>query len=166
MKSAPNLLPKALGVLFNGLSLEEYEGLQPADFAAIKTIRGPLFDTTLSTAAEINELAGIVQHLGIKRTYDYLLNTVIPMLNELYESGQTPQYSIITFHSPLLESERQAENAMLVLNEDKGPLTDIVSCPKCGAPKVHRKMAQTRSADEGQTSIYTCPNCGAGWSEG
>jgi DNA-directed RNA polymerase subunit M/transcription elongation factor TFIIS len=52
------------------------------------------------------------------------------------------------------------------MNADHGPLTDIAGCKRCGALKVHKKMAQTRSADEGATAIFTCPKCGFGWNEG
>jgi DNA-directed RNA polymerase subunit M/transcription elongation factor TFIIS len=165
-KSREGKLLRALGVLFKDVDPSQHGGLSPQSFIDLKTNAGPLFTTTVASGAEINELAGLVALQGLVETFKYLTDIVIPKLNEMHEVGQIPQHSIITFESPTLEVERRAEKAMLSLNEDKGPLTDAASCPKCGAPKVHRKVAQTRSADEGMTSIFLCPRCLFGWSEG
>lgn len=122
--------------------------------------------------AEIHDLGFLVRERGVEATWDYLTKTVIPILREQREivTRQPEKYTVvpyseIIFMSPLLEEEREREEIALALNKDEGPLTDIASCQRCPAKKVHRKVAQTRSADEGMTSIFKCPDCRFGWSE-
>ena len=127
---------------------------------------------TMQTISEIHDLSFLIRDHGALAAWDYLTKIVIPKLREQREIIHhepdrytvTP-YSEIIFLSPLLQEERYREEIALTLNKDEGPLTDIASCGKCSAPKVHRKVAQTRSADEGMTSIFTCPECRFGWSE-
>jgi DNA-directed RNA polymerase subunit M/transcription elongation factor TFIIS len=144
--------------------------LNASAFADLKVKTGetsrPLFVPSLETMAELVELSAMITDWGLQESYDYLVTKVIPKLEELHES-QTPQYSsVLIFNSPLTAVERQHEIIGASINSSLGPLTNITSCGRCGASKVHRKMAQTRSADEGTTAIFTCPDCGNQWQEG
>jgi len=123
----------------------------------------------ISNVAMISELVDISQLMmkkGVDVAWEYLTSVVIPKMNEQFESQSvvTP-FSTLIFESPLLEKHREVERAAMALNDDKGPLTDVTSCKKCGALKVHRIVKQTRSADEGATSIFDCPNCKFTWTE-
>lgn len=164
-----NSLLLAIGVVMEPYASAELK-LTPSDFANlnIDTSNGrrPLFTPSTKSCAEIIELAGMFKSIGVQKTYEYLVNHVIPKLQEMSEVGEVEYFSVLTFDSPLLEHERRNEEAMHTLNDDRGPLTDITPCVRCGAPKVHKKMQQTRSADEGMTAIYTCPVCKYGWTEG
>jgi DNA-directed RNA polymerase subunit M/transcription elongation factor TFIIS len=140
------------------------------DFVALRVREGdstrPLFTPSMQTMNELIELGKMFTKWGVQETYAYIKTKVIPELEEMYQAGKSERYSVLIFNSPLLEEERQNEEIMLAINADRGPLTDIASCIRCGEAKVHKKMAQTRSADEGATSIFTCPRCGWGWNEG
>lgn len=166
-KTRDNSLISILISLFEGL---DGEGLTPEDFVklTVKTPTGSvdLFTPTVKSCSELIEVGGMMRKFGVRATYDYITTHVIPKLEEMHEVGETEYHSVLIFDSPLLKEERENEDAMLSLNDDKGPLTDVASCFKCGEPKVHRKMAQTRSADEGMTAIFTCPTCKFTWSEG
>lgn len=122
--------------------------------------------------SEIYDLNFLMLAQGVQAAWDYLTQHVIPKMNEQWEvMSQAPSlfsitpHSTIIFDSPLLEEQRHREDIALALNKDEGPLTDAASCFKCGAQKVHRNIKQTRSADEGMTSIFKCPNCKFGWTE-
>lgn len=39
----------------------------------------------------------------------------------------------------------------------------LVTCPKCKSRNTSYTMVQTRSADEGMTTVCTCFNCGNNW---
>uniref|UniRef100_A0A6C0CHD9 TFIIS-type domain-containing protein n=1 Tax=viral metagenome TaxID=1070528 RepID=A0A6C0CHD9_9ZZZZ len=126
---------------------------------------------TAKTIAEMHDLSMMMHRLhteetnGVKAVYEYLTTKVIPILNEMIEDKQEEHFSIITFSSPLLHEYAKIEEAVLALNENRGPLTDATSCKRCGALKVHRRIAQTRSADEGFSSIFICPQCSFSWVE-
>jgi DNA-directed RNA polymerase subunit M/transcription elongation factor TFIIS len=114
---------------------------------------------------EMHDVSMMIMRMGVKAVYDYLTNVVMPILNEMIEDKQEQYFSIITFTSPLLKEYAEKEEAVLALNENKGPLTDASSCKRCGALQVHRRIAQTRSADEGFSSIFICPQCSFSWVE-
>ena len=131
-----------------------------ADIAAAQTI------------AEIYDLSFLMLEQGVDSAWSYLTEVVIPKLNEQWEvlnqnvrTFTVTPYSEVIFLSPLLEEQRHREDIAIALNKDEGALTDVASCLKCAAPKVLRKIAQTRSADEGATSIFKCPRCKFGWNE-
>ena len=154
-------------IIPEGIAKEGYDASAFADFV-VKTgdTSRPLFMPNLETMSELVELSAMVEIWGVEQTYNYLKNVVIPKLEELHDS-KTPQYSsVLIFNSPLLAVERQHEAVGISINSRLGPLTNIANCGRCGATKVHRKMAQTRSADEGATAIFTCPECGNQWQEG
>lgn len=167
---AKNHLSKAFEVILQSLGEERRNNLEPKDFVDLKLSNGkPLFNPEdEKSIAEIHDLSSMMHHKfidGARTIYNYLKDVIIPARNELIESGREEIYSLITFMSPLLEEHRKREEAALALLEDKGPLTDTVSCPRCGASKVHRILKQTRSADEGITALFTCPNCSLPWAE-
>lgn len=149
------------------------DGLEAMNFASLRLKDGrPLFVATVKSAGEMYDLGCMMHHFQkqggenpVRRVYTYLESVVIPTLNEMIEDGKEEHFSIITFMSPLLEEERERENAVIALNENKGPLTDASSCKRCGALQVHRRIAQTRSADEGFSSIFICPQCSFSWVE-
>jgi DNA-directed RNA polymerase subunit M/transcription elongation factor TFIIS len=163
-----NKIFDAFKVILNDLSQEKRGDKTAQNFVDLKLADGnPLFGTDEKSISEIHEVAAMMHKLpkGAEQAYYYLSQTVIPIRNELLETNQKETYSTIIFMSPLLEQHRKREEAVLALLEDKGPLTDAASCPKCGEPKVHRRLAQTRSADEGTTSIFTCPRCAFPWTD-
>lgn len=147
------------------------DGYDASAFADLRVKTGdtsrPLFVPSVENmAAELVEVAAMISIWGVEETYNYLVQTVIPRLEELYDAG-TPEYSsVLIFNSPLLAVERQHEAIGDSINSRLGPLTNIASCGRCGTRKVHRLMQQTRSADEGITAIFTCPTCGNQWQEG
>lgn len=124
-----------------------------------------LFEGDMRSMVELVELAYMVEVWGIVKTYTYLKEQVIPKLEEMHIAGTRQYHSVLVFDSSLVAEQKENEEVMLALNDDLGPLTDIASCGRCGATKVHRKMKQTRSADEGITAIFTCPNCQNTWNE-
>jgi DNA-directed RNA polymerase subunit M/transcription elongation factor TFIIS len=125
----------------------------------------PLFVPSLQTMNELIEVGMMFEQWGLELTFNYLKNKVIPELEEMYQAGTPEYFSTLIFNSNLVEDERLNEEAMLIMNADLGPLTDMVSCHRCGTLKVRKKMAQTRSADEGVTAIFTCPTCGFTWNQ-
>lgn len=133
------------------------------DFANLMVDDRHLFsgkpDAIENTLADIWFLGFMMSEIGIDETYDYLQNQIIPEIKEAEEIGEKDYYSRIIFHSPLTATQRENEAHTLFLQEDKGPLTDLMSCPRCGASKVRHEKIQTRSADEGATSIFTCVIC-------
>jgi DNA-directed RNA polymerase subunit M/transcription elongation factor TFIIS len=164
---------------------EDKQGITPANFAELelrdrRRLFGPLpykqdgeSDAVrkarevreIKIVGEIHDVSMMMMRMGPKRVYDYLRNVAIPILNEMIEDRQEQYFSIITFTSPLLAEYAKKEEAVLALNENKGPLTDAASCKRCGALQVHRRIAQTRSADEGFSSIFICPQCSFSWVE-
>lgn len=114
---------------------------------------------------EMHDVSMMMMRMGPKAVYDYVHDVVIPILNEMIEDRQEQYFSILTFTSPLLAEYAKKEEAVLALNENKGPLTDAAACKRCGALQVHRRIAQTCSADEGFSSIFICPQCSFSWVE-
>jgi DNA-directed RNA polymerase subunit M/transcription elongation factor TFIIS len=146
--------------------LENKEGLTGQEFADLHTSAGKLFTPTPEGIANIHEVSMLfVSPIGVKGAFDYLYLVVRPYIQKMYEIKQDIYHSPIVFLSPLLQEQARQEAAMLEHNDDKGPLTDAVSCQRCGALKVHRTVAQTRSADEGQSAIFQCPSCLFSWTE-
>jgi len=137
-----NRIIAAFGAILK--NLDDNKGFTPEDFANLRTNEGPLFEPNVQTISEIIELGNMMKVMGVENTYNYLVENVIPKKNEIYEADKTEYFSILIFDSPLLDDQKKVEEAMLRLNDDKGPLTDSVSCKNCGNPKVHRKVKQTR----------------------
>lgn len=122
--------------------------------------------------SDMHDLGFMMEERGVDATWDYLTQVIIPTLNEQWEVMSkdiklyaVKPYSEIVFLSPLLDEQRRREDIAMELNKDEGVLTDAASCPRCGAKEVNRKIAQTRSADEGLSSIYKCPKCKFPWTE-
>lgn len=169
---AENHLASAFAAIIASLPVDK-RNKTASDFVELKLTKDgvpegvPLFDTSEKSIAEIYDIGEMIHRFenGAQGLYDYLVNVIIPHRNELLETGQTEEYSSIIFMSPFLEQHRKREEAVLALAEDKGPLTDMTSCIFCGEPKVHRRIGQTRSADEGFTSIFNCPRCARSWTE-
>ena len=148
---------------------QQDDGYDADKFAALKVREGDksrdFFTPSMQSMNELLELSKMITLWGAKQTYEYLVNDVIPTLEEMYEAGTPQRFSVLIFNSPLLENERLNEEVLAAMHGN-GQLTDTASCMRCGESKVYKKMAQTRSADEGMTAIFTCPRCGFGWNEG
>lgn len=165
---AANSVVKAFQVALSFLPDDKIGGKTAQDFMDLKLENGaPLFTASEESLGEIHDLSNMMHRLegGALAVYTYLQETVIPLRNQLIRMKEKETYSIIIFMAPTLESYRKREEAVSALAEFKGPLTDATSCPSCGEPKVHRDIKQTRSADEGFTSIFECPRCGLTWTE-
>lgn len=57
--------------------------------------------------------------------------------------------------------EREIEIATTEMKVEKG----LYTCGRCKSEKTFSRQVQTRSADEGMTSIIQCANCGKVWRE-
>lgn len=155
---------------------EDKDGLSAQDFVDLKlSNRASLFEETetitLTRIGEMHDLSMMMHRInkegrnGPREVYEFLKHTVIPARNEMLGNEEVEYFSTVTFLSPLLREYKKNESAVIALNENKGPLTDAASCKRCGEPKVHRRIAQTRSADEGFSSIFICPKCSFSWVE-
>ena len=124
----------------------------------------------LFTADNLNDLYDLYFHLASldnpMDAVDHLRDNVIPIKNEMIERGDMEMYSIITFESPTLKEERNHESISIALQDDRGVLSDTSACGRCGSEQNHMKIKQTRSVDEGPTTIITCSKCKNCWSEG
>lgn len=154
-KTADHKLIKAFSVILPKNVIDRYSA---QDFVDLQVGDKPLFQPTPECLHAIFDLGFLIKQKGVVETYNYLHDEVIPQLEDL-DVEQNEFYSYIVFSSPLLERQKMIENITLSLNDDKGPLTDLVQCPRCDAPKVSHKKMQTRSIDEGATSIFTCVVC-------
>lgn len=103
---------------------------------------------------------------GVVLTLKYLQETVIPIMNEMIDLDEPALFSTIIFESPLLAEAKEHEEITLALQDDRGVLSDTSTCGKCGSGQNYMRVAQTRSVDEGPTTIYTCPKCKNCWSQG
>lgn len=93
----------------------------------------------------------------------YLTDIVIPMKNEMILKQEPELYSISVFESPLLKLQKDNEEKVIALQDYKGDLSSNSICGRCGSTENYLKIKQTRSVDEGPTSIYTCPKCNNCW---
>ena len=119
----------------------------------------------VSTVASIHDIGCLMMAKGVQQAYDYLVDVIIPERIERLELDKGVNPNDIVFKSPILADHREREEAALALNEDVGILTDEQSCGRCNAIKVHKRIAQTRSVDEGATALFDCPKCKFTWSE-
>ncbi len=157
---------KAFDVVIKSAGKQDSDIVAAQEFEKLKLSNDEyLFKISAKGCSDIHDLGFLMRSKGVKVAYDYLVNIVIPTLNEMIEVGEYPLYSQVVFLSPLLEDRKLIEDAALALNDDKGVLSDLQECVKCGAPKTYHTRAQTRSADEGMTSLFKCPDCNFAWSD-
>lgn len=60
---------------------------------------------------------------------------------------------------PFYKAKEEQENVRI----ERSNLDNIIICFKCKSNDLVATQAQTRSADEGMTQIFTCQNCGNRW---
>jgi len=135
------------GRLFSAESLPEIYNLYYIMTRPIATSEGPMI-------------------MGIRRTYEWLKNDIVPKKKQLYDQNQPELFPLIIFDDPLLSLQKEREAKVLALQNDEGTLTDTRSCSKCNNPQVRIKTIQDRSVDEGASTHFTCPKCTFSWKEG
>tara|TARA_R110001632_G_scaffold67017_4_gene157637 strand:- start:1237 stop:1761 length:525 start_codon:yes stop_codon:yes gene_type:complete len=156
VKASDDGIIKAFGQVIPKNQSSKYKA---QDFASLTVGDRKLFDTTKQSLSDIFDLGFLMEEKSIDEAYEFLVTDVIPKMKEAQEIGEDDYHSLIIFNSPLLEVQKINERTALYLQDDKGPLTDLISCPRCGASKVRHEKIQTRSADEGATSVFTCVVC-------
>lgn len=135
------------------------------DLADLKLKNGRfLFE--VENIPEIYDLYFLLKSDGPLSVQKFLVSIVIPTKNEMIERGEPELYPSIVFDSPLLDKERDNEEKAIALQDDRGELSESSSCGRCGSTKNYLKIAQTRSVDEGPTSIFTCSRCKNCWQLG
>jgi len=132
------------------------EGFPDEQFLFTADNLSDLYDLYFHIVA-MDDATGVVKHLR---------DNVIPLKNELIERGDTEMYSTIVFESPLLQEARDHEAISIALQDDRGVLSETSACGRCGSGENYMRIAQTRSVDEGPTTIITCSKCKNCWSEG
>lgn len=137
-------------------------GVVASDFISLRYTDEWGDDTSLLSAENIDVVWNLHFEFGkrgVKETYEWLRDEVLEKKKELILRGVAEIYKIAIFESKLLEEAKEKEKLALALQQNLGVLSDIKSCGKCGKEKIYVKVAQTRSIDEGPTSIFTCPKC-------
>lgn len=75
--------------------------------------------------------------------------------------------SVIIFESPLLQLEKEKEENIVALQNDKGVVqTGIFDCGRCGSNEFRVEQKQTRGGDEGPTTLAQCTKCNYCFAEG
>jgi DNA-directed RNA polymerase subunit M/transcription elongation factor TFIIS len=115
---------------------------------------------------EIYDLYFLIHEQGVVAAAKFLRETLIPAKNEMIERQELELHSIMIFESPILAKEREHEEIAIALQDDRGILSETSACGRCSSTQNHMKIKQTRSVDEGPTTIITCSRCKNCWSEG
>lgn len=167
LSAASASLTKAFDKLLN--TLPNKEGDRTAqDFLQLTYLNRDGEDEPLFTSksySELWELYFIIREIGLERTYQWLYEELIPQIEDEVQKNDVQIYSLLIFNSPLLDEQREREELALSMQQDRGILSDIKSCRKCGNEKTYLRVVQDRSADEGPSSVYECPKCYACWKE-
>lgn len=97
----------------------------------------------------------------------YITKLVIPEKKKYLENNQEEFVSLLIFLSPLLEKQREEEANIIAMQANEGiKQKGIYSCNKCGHDEHFIKIMQTRSGDEGPTTIVKCARCNFCFAEG
>ena len=107
---------------------------------------------TLKNRTFILEVSGMISKLGFSEAYTYLKTS----------QKETNRNTIIK-NSPLFEEARKRNFLDITKDSREGRIESPYTCPKCKSKQVDTVTAQTRSADEGATTIHKCRNCGNYW---
>jgi DNA-directed RNA polymerase subunit M/transcription elongation factor TFIIS len=111
--------------------------------------RAPILTTTNTDV--FREVMDMISQLGAETTYEFLARCSTP--------------DDVIWGQPAMETARSKSALELnILRDDPKVHVSNISCPRCNKFTVlFKKMAQTRSMDEGMTTYYTCSNCGNNW---
>jgi DNA-directed RNA polymerase subunit M/transcription elongation factor TFIIS len=70
------------------------------------------------------------------------------------------------YHSQLYYTQKRAEEAEIRIMTTKMEVVEgLYTCRRCKSQKTYSRQVQTRSADEGMTSIIQCSKCSLVWRE-
>lgn len=68
--------------------------------------------------------------------------------------------------SKIYETQRKIEEREIeIVTSEMTVVKGLYTCARCKSEKTYSRQVQTRSADEGMTSIIQCANCGKVWRE-
>lgn len=108
------------------------------------------FSSYVSNRRELYQLAGkmLTKELGNKELYQELKAGVSEWKSAVYRKRQ-----------------QKEELEIRIMTTKMDVVEGLYTCKRCGSGKTYSRQVQTRSADEGMTSIIQCSKCSLVWRE-